>query len=96
MVTSFHYCYTIPLAANNVLFFLDPLPILFPFSLVYLKVVFWAPLLFLLYMDDLPSYLSSSETKIILFADDCKLFREIRSLQDVADLQNSISDLLDW
>ena len=51
-------------------------------------------MLFLLYINDLPSYVTSST--VALFADDSKCFKEIRNLDDCARLQNDIISLCNW
>lgn len=52
------------------------------------------PLLFLLFINDLPSVTSSSTTA--LFADDSKCFMEIRSIDDCILLQNDLDSMLSW
>ena len=49
---------------------------------------FLDPILFLLHINDLPSVISS---KVRLFADDCLVYREIKSRQDQNDLQNDLN-----
>ena len=51
------------------------------------------PLLFLAYIIDLPSRVSSS---VRLFADDCLLYRVIRDQQDAASLQTDLNHLQEW
>ena len=51
------------------------------------------PLLFLVYINDLPEATSSSARP---FADDCLLFRRIKKIQDAVDLQNDLSSLEEW
>ena len=51
------------------------------------------PLLFLIYVDDIGNGLSST---VRLFADDCTLYREVRSLQDCTLLQQDINKLHSW
>ena len=51
------------------------------------------PILFLLHINDLPSVISS---KVRLFADDCLVYREIKSRQDQNDLQKDLNLLESW
>ena len=51
------------------------------------------PLLFLLYINDLPSCVNS---KVRLFADNCLLYREIKNNQDQIDIQRDLDALMDW
>ena len=51
------------------------------------------PILFLLHINDLPSVISS---KVRLFADDCLVYREIKSKQDQNDLQKDLNLLESW
>ena len=53
------------------------------------------PLLFLLYINDLPSVLDPS-TSCRLFADDCLIYRSIKSLSDQVTLQRDLEALHDW
>ena len=51
------------------------------------------PILFLLHINDLPLVISS---KVRLFADDCLVYREIKSRQDQNDLQKDLNLLESW
>ena len=53
------------------------------------------PLLFLLYINDLPECVSSQST-IRLFADDSFLYRKIRSATDSIQLQHDLDQLAVW
>ena len=52
------------------------------------------PLLFLLFINDMPDVVTSSTTA--LFADDCKVFKEIKSRDDCSNLQNDLNALHQW
>ena len=54
------------------------------------QVTVLGPILFLLHINDLPEYVSSS---VRLFADDCLLYRVIKSHQDHLSLQNDFKSL---
>ncbi len=51
------------------------------------------PLLFLLHINDLPLHVNST---VMLFADDCLLYRKIKSENDQLALQNDLSGLEKW
>ena len=51
------------------------------------------PLLFILYINDLPDTIQSN---ILLFADDTKIFNKVSSFEDAAKLQNDIHALNEW
>lgn len=51
------------------------------------------PLLFLIYINDLPQFLASDN---LLYADDLKLFKVINSESDCSTLQNDLEVLLEW
>ena len=52
------------------------------------------PLLFLTYINDLPTVVQNSRTK--LFADDCLLFKAIYKDKDQEDLQMDLTSLENW
>ena len=52
------------------------------------------PLLFLIYINDLPDKLSKSS--LLLFADDAKCFMPISATSDCDSLQSELSSLADW
>ena len=54
------------------------------------------PLLFLIYIDDLPSIIQNLFSKVNLFADDILLFHLISTLEDYATLQLAISLIEEW
>ena len=51
------------------------------------------PLLFLVYINDLPDNIKSS---VRLFADDCVIYKEIKSNQDAKILQKDLETLSAW
>ena len=51
------------------------------------------PLLFLLFINDLPSVVKS---QVRLFADDCLMYRPIHSIQDQMSLQSDLKSLEEW
>jgi hypothetical protein len=53
------------------------------------------PLLFLLYINDMPMVVSSSSS-VALFADDAKVFHSINNLNDCLKLQRNLDRLYDW
>ena len=53
------------------------------------------PLLFVIFINDLPDNLSSS-TNCVLYADDSKLFSEIRSVDNCQSLQEGLTMLENW
>ena len=53
------------------------------------------PLLFLLFINDLPTT-TSPGTRIRLFADDCLIYRPIRNSQDQVTLQHDLDNLIRW
>jgi hypothetical protein len=53
------------------------------------------PLLFLLFINDLPEVISTGST-VILFADDCVWYRRIRSTEDTNALQDDLNSLQNW
>ena len=52
------------------------------------------PLLFLLYINDLPDYISNCE--ILSFADDTKISSRINSVTDTANLQENLNKIIAW
>jgi len=54
------------------------------------------PLLFIIYINDLPDYCNDLHTKIYIYADDTKLCRHIFNTADQDKLQNDILRLNDW
>jgi hypothetical protein len=52
------------------------------------------PLLFLVYINDLPEVVSTSTLR--LFADDSLLYRQVRNQSDSNDFQKDLSALEEW
>ena len=52
------------------------------------------PILFLVYINDLPEYISNSTVR--LFTDDCILYRQIDSTADCVKLQDDLDALQHW
>ena len=59
------------------------------------QVIVMGPLLFLLYVNDLPTVLDPA-TACQLFADDCLIYRSIKSLSDHVALQKDLESLHRW
>ena len=53
------------------------------------------PALFLLYVNDLPEVISSS-SRVLMIADDTKIFREIKTLGDASSLREDLGKLATW
>ena len=53
------------------------------------------PALFLLYVNDLPEVISSVII-VLMFADDTKIFSEIKTLEDASSLQKDLGKLATW
>jgi ribonuclease P/MRP protein subunit RPP40 len=51
------------------------------------------PLLFLIYINDIDNGIAS---KILKFADDTKLYRQVRTAEDIANLRNDLEKLVGW
>ena len=50
------------------------------------------PLLFLIYINDLPDYVNSCK----IFADDMKIYAKVGNVADVEIIQKDIDELLEW
>lgn len=53
------------------------------------------PLLFVMYINDLPESMTS-ESQLFLYADDTKIFRSIKDVDECRKLQDDIVDLKEW
>ena len=53
------------------------------------------PILFLLYINDMPSY-RLQNSSIMLFSDDSKLYRVINNISDIISLQEDLTNLHRW
>jgi hypothetical protein len=53
------------------------------------------PLLFILFINDLPTVLDSS-VNLLLFADDAKIFSPTESYSDAVNLQSNLVNLVNW
>lgn len=53
------------------------------------------PLLFILFINDLPAYLDS-DLGLLMFADDCKMFHLIESMADCRHLQENLNKFMDY
>ena len=52
------------------------------------------PILFALFINDMPSSIQYS--KIVMFADDIKLYKEISSIEDTKNFQLDLTQLFNW
>ena len=66
----------------------------YPLLQAFLKAAFWGPLLFIIFMNDLPSVISSAVP--YLFADDTKCCKTILSPSDSSLLQHDLDTLSRW
>ena len=53
------------------------------------------PALFLLYVNDLPEVISSS-SRVLVFADDTRIFSKIKTMGDASSLQKDLGKLATW
>ena len=51
------------------------------------------PVLFLIYINDLPDYIKSS---CKIFADDTKVYSKVESMEEITGLQNDLENLVSW
>ena len=61
--------------------------------LVYHKAQYWALSYFLIYINELPSVVSS---KVRLFADDCLIYRNNKNKEDQIALKKGLNLLENW
>ena len=54
------------------------------------------PLLFAIFINDLPFLFDHADTKILLYADDIKLFKIIHDYEDSSELQKGIDTVYNW
>ena len=54
------------------------------------------PLLFLIYINDLPNVTQNTDTRIFLYADDAKIYRRITCVEDSQCLQRVIDKVKQW
>ena len=54
------------------------------------------PLLFLIYIDSVSHLELSQGTKMVLYADDMLIYKDIQSCDDYRDLQNDIDQIYNW
>ena len=60
---------------------------------MYPKELVLGPMLFLLFINDLPDKIASSSR---LFADDCIVYRQIKDISDCETLQEDLNMLAEW
>jgi hypothetical protein len=53
------------------------------------------PLMFIIYINDLVDYCGEN-ARILMFADDCKIYKHISNMQDSKDLQTNLSKIVEW
>jgi hypothetical protein len=58
------------------------------------KAPILGPLLFLLFINDLPEFIPDHET--LLFVDDLKIYNKINSMEDTRKLQRSLDNIDNW
>ena len=54
------------------------------------------PLLFLIYINDLPNVTQNTDTRIFLYTDDAKIYRRITCVEDSQCLQRVIDKVKQW
>lgn len=54
------------------------------------------PLLFNIYINDLPNSITDIATLCLLFCDDTKIMRPIKNINDSFQLQNQLNNILEW
>ena len=55
-----------------------------------------APLLFLIYNNDVPNVIQNTKTQVFTFADDTKLVSKVSTVEDKLNLQQNLNNIMDW
>jgi len=63
------------------------------FGVVFPRVLYFGSLLFFIFIKDLEDYTSGN---VLKFADDTKIFREVRDVQDSICMQADLERLVEW
>ena len=54
------------------------------------------PLLFVIYINDLPDFCNDLCTRLYIYADDSKIYRHVLTSEDQEKLQNDMHRVTDW